>query len=178
MLSVFDAISTCALPPAPGSGWILGSLLPFQGLTCWAGVKHSPPSAPLAPSLQPKRSRDDPKHRGPCPSFLSMKTLWVGRHNSCCRAFHRSAIIPTVLYGAAFIRLSTTEVWGHILSPVQLPRAGSRQDASSKPMEPAVTQLEGPGSCSGLGKLLMSKLPPAHAMLHWRAGSLLTWGCY
>lgn len=33
----------------------LVSLLPFQeGLTCWAGAKHSPPSAPLAPSLQTK----------------------------------------------------------------------------------------------------------------------------
>lgn len=110
--------------PSPRVRVDLGSLLPFQGLTCWAGAKHSPPSAPLAPSLQPKGSRDDPKHRGPCPSFLSTKTLWVGRHNSCFRAFHRSAIIPTVLYGAAFIRLSTTEVWGHILSPVRLPRAG------------------------------------------------------
>lgn len=65
---------TCS-SPSPRCGVDLGSLLPFQGLTHWAEEKHSPPSAHLAPSLWANGSRDDPKHRGPSPSFLSTETL-------------------------------------------------------------------------------------------------------
>lgn len=146
----------------------LVSLLPFQeGLTYWAGAKHSPPSAPLAPSFQTKGSRDNLKHRNPCPSFLSTKAFWVGSHSSCCRVFHRSVITPTMLSGAAFIGLITTEVWGHILSPAGLPRAG--QDASSKPHSPWNQQLHNwkdLGATQGWAVFLMSKLPPVHATLH------------
>lgn len=147
----------------------LGSLLPFQGLTWWAGAKHSPSSAPLAPTLQTKGSKDDPKHRGHCPSFPSTKALCVGGHSSCCRVFPRSVVIPIMLSGATFIRLSTTDIWGHILSLIGLVRAGSPLQAS-QPIEPAVTQLEGHGGCSGLDRLPDVRTSPSswHAALERR----------